>query len=144
VLNEKCLRQRLPRQLADGGADLLSKQMPEAGYFNLQSRGLRIHWQEPTVRDLVGVERTTMDVTEQAQRIELEKAFEEIKLSAKSAARRNVVLREEIDQAFMFESSSASRSALQECFSANESCSTDSSVLVIERLECKNSSPAPS
>src|ERR1700723_2192632 len=88
--------------------------------------------QELTVRDLVEWKGTTMDVTEQAQaRIELEKAFEEIKRLRDQLHDENVVLREQIDQAFMFEEIVGTSSALQGVLSRlMKVAPTDSSVLV--------------
>jgi PAS domain S-box-containing protein len=75
---------------------------------------------------------TTMDVTEQAQaRIELEKAFEEIKRLRDQLHDENVVLREQIDQAFMFEEIVGTSSALQGVLSRlMKVAPTDSSVLI--------------
>src|SRR3984957_1468789 len=71
----------------------------------------------PVLNELGGLVEwigTTMDVTEQAQaRIELEKAFEEIKRLKDQLHDENVVLREQIDQAFMFEEIVGASSALQ-------------------------------
>jgi formate hydrogenlyase transcriptional activator len=69
------------------------------------------------VRDLVEWKGTTMDVTEQAQaRIELEKAFEEIKRLRDQLHDENVVLREQIDQASCSKRSSSPRRRFRECF----------------------------
>src|SRR5258708_3948970 len=75
---------------------------------------------------------TAIDVTEQAQaRIELEKAFEEIKRLKDQLHDENVVLREQIDQAFMFEEIVGTSSALQGVLSrVMKVAPTDSSVLV--------------
>ena len=82
--------------------------------------------------DLVEWIGTTMDVTEQAQaRIELEKAFEEIKRLRDQLHDENVVLREQIDQAFMFEEIVGTSSALQGVLSRlMKVAPTDSSVLI--------------
>jgi transcriptional regulator with GAF, ATPase, and Fis domain len=76
--------------------------------------------------------RTTMDVAEQAQaRIELEKAFEEIKRLRDQLHDENVVLREEVDQAFMFEDIVGSSPALQTVLSnIVKVAPTDSTVLI--------------
>ena len=88
--------------------------------------------QELTVRDLVERKGTTMDVTEHAQaRIELEKAFEEIKRLRDQLHDENVALREQIDQAFMFEEIVGTSSALQGVLSRPMKVApTDSSVLI--------------
>ena len=66
------------------------------------------------MRDLVEWKGTTMDVTEKAQaRIELEKAFEEIKRLRDQLHDENVVLRQQIDQAFTFEEIAVTSSAFQ-------------------------------
>jgi PAS domain S-box-containing protein len=82
--------------------------------------------------DIVEWTGTTMDVTEQVQaRIELEKAFEEIKRLRDQLHVENVVLREQIDQAFMFEEIVGTSSALQGVLSRlMKVAPTDSSVLV--------------
>jgi len=82
--------------------------------------------------DLVENFGTAMDVTEQVQaRIELEKAFEEIKRLRDQLHDENVVLREQIDQAFMFEEIVGSSSALQGVLSRlMKVAPTDSSVLI--------------
>ena len=82
--------------------------------------------------DLVENFGTAIDVTEQAQaRIELEKAFEEIKRLRDQLHDENVVLREQIDQAFMFEEIVGTSSSLQGVLSRlMKVAPTDSSVLV--------------
>ena len=61
-----------------------------------------------------------MDVTEQWQaRAELEKAFEEIKRLKDRLHDENVDLREQIDQAFMFEEIVGSSPALKTFFPAS-------------------------
>jgi formate hydrogenlyase transcriptional activator len=76
--------------------------------------------------------RTTMDVAEQAQaKIELEKALEEIKRLRDQLHDENVVLREEVDQAFMFEDIVGSSPALQTVLSKIVKVApTDSTVLI--------------
>src|ERR1700722_17331249 len=73
-----------------------------------------------------------MDVTEQAHaRIELEKAFEEIKRLKDRLHDENVVLREQIDQVFMFEEIVGSSPALKTVLSSIVSVApTDSTVLI--------------
>jgi transcriptional regulator with GAF, ATPase, and Fis domain len=73
-----------------------------------------------------------MDVTEQRQaRVELEKAFEEIKRLKDHLHDENVVLREQIDQAFMFEEIVGSSPALKTVLSTIVKVApTDSTVLI--------------
>jgi PAS domain S-box-containing protein len=73
-----------------------------------------------------------MDVTEQRQaRAELEKAFEEIKRLKDHLHDENVVLREQIDQAFMFEEIVGSSPALKKVLSTIVKVApTDSTVLI--------------
>jgi transcriptional regulator with GAF, ATPase, and Fis domain len=75
---------------------------------------------------------TAIDVTEQAQaRIELEKAFEEIKRLKDRLHDENLALREQIDQAFMFEDIVGSSPALQTVLSSIVKVApTDSTVLI--------------
>jgi PAS domain S-box-containing protein len=82
--------------------------------------------------DLVEFVGTAIDVTEQAQaRIELEKAFEEIKRLKDRLRDENLALREQIDQAFMFEEIVGSSPALQTVLSSIVKVApTDSTVLI--------------
>jgi PAS domain S-box-containing protein len=82
--------------------------------------------------DLVEFVGTAMDVTEQAQaRIELEKAFEEIKRLRDRLHDENLALREQIDQVFMFEEIVGSSPALQTVLSSIVKVApTDSTVLI--------------
>jgi len=82
--------------------------------------------------DLVEFVGTAIDVTEQAQaRIELEKAFEEIKRLKDRLHDENLALREQIDQAFMFEEIVGSSPALQTVLSSIVKVApTDSTVLI--------------
>src|SRR5262249_13183179 len=75
---------------------------------------------------------TTIDVTEQWQaRIELEKAFEEIKRLKDRLQDENLVLREQIDQGFMFEEIVGSSAVLQTVLaSIVKVAPTDSTVLI--------------
>lgn len=84
---------------------------------------------EPDGFDFVGA---VMDVTEQWQaRTDLEKAFEEIKRLKDRLHEENVALREQIDQAFMFEEIVGSSSALKIVLSSIVSVApTDSTVLI--------------
>ena len=82
--------------------------------------------------DLVEFVGTAIDVTEHHRaRADLEKAFEEIKRLRDQLHDENVVLREQIDQAFMFEEIVGTSSALQGVLSRlMKVAPTDSSVLV--------------
>jgi PAS domain S-box-containing protein len=82
--------------------------------------------------DLVEFVGTAIDVTEQTQaRIELEKAFEEIKRLKDHLHDENLVLREQIDQAFMFEEIVGASSALKSVLSSIVKVApTDSTVLI--------------
>jgi PAS domain S-box-containing protein len=82
--------------------------------------------------DLVEFVGTAMDVTEQAQaRIELEKAFEEIKRLKDRLHDENLALREQIDQAFMFEEIVGASPVLQTVLSSIVKVApTDSTVLI--------------
>src|SRR3984893_10386120 len=82
--------------------------------------------------DLVEFVGTAIDVTEHHRaRADLEKAFEEIKRLRDQLQDENVVLREQIDQAFMFEEIVGASSALQGVLSRlMKVAPTDSSVLV--------------
>jgi PAS domain S-box-containing protein len=82
--------------------------------------------------DLVEFVGTAIDVTEQAQaRIELEKAFEEIKRLKDRLHDENLALREQIDQAFMFEEIVGSSPTLRTVLSSVVRVApTDSTVLV--------------
>jgi PAS domain S-box-containing protein len=82
--------------------------------------------------DLVEFVGTAIDVTEQAQaRIELEKAFEEIKRLKDRLHDENLALREQIDQAFMFEEIVGASPALQTVLSSIVKVApTDSTVLI--------------
>jgi PAS domain S-box-containing protein len=82
--------------------------------------------------DLVEFVGTAIDVTEQAQaRIELEKAFEEIKRLKDRLHDENLVLREQIDQAFMFEEIVGASPALKSVLSSIVKVApTDSTVLI--------------
>src|SRR5580692_1463336 len=82
--------------------------------------------------DLVEFVGTAIDVTEQAQaRIELEKAFEQIKRLKDRLHDENQALREHIDRAFMFEDIVGSSPALQSVLSSIVKVApTDSTVLI--------------
>ena len=75
---------------------------------------------------------TAMDVTEQRlARADLEKAFEEIKLLKDRLHEENLALREQIDQAFLFEEIVGSSPALQTVLSSIVKVApTDSTVLI--------------
>jgi len=82
--------------------------------------------------DLVENFGTAIDVTEQAQaRIELEKAFEEIRRLKDRLHDENLALKEQIDQVFMFEEIVGSSPALQTVLSSIVKVApTDSTVLI--------------
>src|SRR5246127_3588278 len=82
--------------------------------------------------DLVEFVGTAIDVTERAKaRIELEKAFEEIKRLKDRLHDGNLALREQIDQVFMFEEIVGSSPALQTVVSSIvQVAPTDSTVLI--------------
>jgi PAS domain S-box-containing protein len=82
--------------------------------------------------DLVEFVGTAIDVTEQAQaRIDLEKAFEQIKRLKDRLHDENQALREHIDRAFMFEDIVGSSPALQTVLSSIVKVApTDSTVLI--------------
>jgi PAS domain S-box-containing protein len=82
--------------------------------------------------DLVEFVGTAIDVTEQAQaRIELEKAFEQIKRLKDRLHDENQALREHIDRAFMFEDIVGSSPALRTVLSSIVKVApTDSTVLI--------------
>jgi PAS domain S-box-containing protein len=75
---------------------------------------------------------TAIDVTEQVQaRIKLEKAFEEIKQLKDRLQDENVVLREQVDQAFMFEETVGTSPSLKEVLSrVTKVAAADSTVLL--------------
>src|SRR5207249_427418 len=75
--------------------------LPDGSIKHLHDSGYPILHESGELLKFVG---TTMDVTEQHRsRVELEKAFEEIKRLKDRLQDENVALREEIDTAFMFE-----------------------------------------
>ena len=82
--------------------------------------------------DLVEFVGTVMDVTEHHRaRADLERALEEIKRLRDQLQNENVVLREQIDQAFMFEEIVGTSPGLQEVLSrVTKVAPTDSSVLI--------------
>jgi transcriptional regulator with PAS, ATPase and Fis domain len=82
--------------------------------------------------DVVEFAGASIDVTEHHRaRADLETAFEEIKRLRDQLHDENVVLREQIDQAFMFEEIVGTSSALQEVLSrVMKVAPTDSSVLI--------------
>src|SRR5580700_11049391 len=103
--------------------------LPDGTIKNIRSIGHPILDERGDVVEFVGA---SIDVTEHYRaRADLEKAFEEIKRLRDQVHDENVVLREEIDQAFMFEEIVGTSSALQEVLSrAAKVAPTDSSVLV--------------
>ena len=94
--------------------------LPDGTIKNTRSIGHPVLDERGNVVEFVGA---SIDITEHHRaRADLEKALEEIKRLKDQLHDENVVLREQIDQAFMFEEIIGTSSALQG-FSANESCS---------------------
>src|ERR1700675_243385 len=102
---------------------------PDGTIKNIRSIGHPILNERGDVVEFVGA---SIDVTEHhRERADLEKAFEEIKRLRDQLHDENVVLREQIDQAFMFEEIVGTSSGLQEALSRlMKVAPTDSSVLV--------------
>jgi len=103
--------------------------LPDGTIKNIRSIGHPILDERGDVVEFVGA---SIDVTEHYRaRADLEKAFEEIKRLRDQLHDENVVLREQIDQAFMFEEIVGASSALQGVLSRlMKVAPTDSSVLV--------------
>jgi transcriptional regulator with GAF, ATPase, and Fis domain len=104
--------------------------LPDGTIKNTRSIGHPILDERGNVVEFVGA---SIDVTEHHRaRADLEKAFEEIKRLRDQLHDENVVLREQIDQAFMFEEIVGTSSALHGVLSRlMKVAPTDSSVLVI-------------
>jgi PAS domain S-box-containing protein len=103
--------------------------LPDGTIKNTRSIGHPILDERGEVVEFVGA---SIDVTEHHRaRADLEKALEEIKRLRDQLQNENVVLREQIDQAFMFEEIVGTSSALQGVLSrVMKVAPTDSSVLV--------------
>jgi PAS domain S-box-containing protein len=103
--------------------------LPDGTIKNIRSIGHPILDERGDVVEFVGA---SIDVTEHHRaRADLEKAFEEIKRLRDQLHDENVVLREQIDQAFMFEEIVGASSALQGVLSRlMKVAPTDSSVLI--------------
>ncbi|HTF62077.1 MAG TPA: sigma 54-interacting transcriptional regulator, partial [Edaphobacter sp.] len=103
--------------------------LPDGTIKNTRSVGHPILDEHGDVVEFVGA---SIDVTEHHRaRADLEQAFEEIQRLRDQLHDENVVLREQIDQAFMFEEIVGTSSALQEVLSrVVKVAPTDSSVLV--------------
>jgi PAS domain S-box-containing protein len=103
--------------------------LPDGTIKNIQSIGHPIRDERGDLVEFVGAQ---IDVTEHHRaRADLEKAFEEIKRLKDQLHDENVVLREQIDQAFMFEEIVGTSSALQGVLSRlMKVAPTDSSVLI--------------
>ena len=103
--------------------------LPDGTIKNIRSMGHPILDERGDVVEFVGA---SIDVTEHHRaRADLEKAFEEIKRLRDQLHDENVVLREQIDQAFMFEEIVGTSSGLQGVLSrVMKVAPTDSSVLV--------------
>jgi PAS domain S-box-containing protein len=102
--------------------------LPDGTIKNIRSIGHPILDERGDVVEFVGA---SIDVTEHHRaRADLEKAFEEIKRLKDQLHDENVVLREQIDQAFMFEEIVGTSSALQEVLSRLTKVAPTASVLV--------------
>ncbi len=103
--------------------------LPDGSVKNIHTIGHPVLSDSGDIVEYVG---TAMDVTEQRRaRSELETAFEEIKKLKDQLHDENVALREQIDQAFMFEEIVGSSPALQSVLSKIlKVAPTDSTVLV--------------
>jgi PAS domain S-box-containing protein len=103
--------------------------LPDGTIKNIRSIGHPILDERGDVVEFVGA---SIDVTEHHRaRADLEKAFEEIKRLRDQLHDENVVLREQIDQAFMFEEIVGTSSALQGVLSRlMKVAPTDSTVLI--------------
>ncbi|HKF02986.1 MAG TPA: PAS domain-containing protein [Candidatus Sulfotelmatobacter sp.] len=103
--------------------------LPDGTIKHLHSIGHPVLDQSGALVEFVG---TTMDVTEQwKSRVELERAFEEIKHLKDRLQDENLALREQIDQALMFEEIVGSSPALQAVLaSVMKVAPTDSTVLI--------------
>jgi hypothetical protein len=119
--------------------------LPDGTIKNTRSIGHPILDERDVVVEFVGA---SIDVTEHHRaRADLEKAFEEIKRLKYQLHDENVVLREQIDQAFMFEEIVGTSSALQGVLSRlmKELLPPIPAFLLVERLELvRNWLPAPS
>ena len=103
--------------------------LPDGSIKNIHTIGHPVLSDSGDIVEYVG---TSMDVTEQRRaRSELETAFEEIKKLKDQLHDENVALREQIDQAFMFEEIVGSSPALQTVLSKIlKVAPTDSTVLI--------------
>jgi PAS domain S-box-containing protein len=103
--------------------------LPDGAIKHLHAVGHPVLNESGELVEFVG---TAIDVTEQAQaRIELEKAFEEIKSLKDRLHDENLALREQIDQAFMFEDIVGSSPVLQTVLSSIVKVApTDCTVLI--------------
>jgi transcriptional regulator with GAF, ATPase, and Fis domain len=103
--------------------------LPDGRIKHLHSVARPVRDGSGEITEVIG---TVMDVTEQWKaRTELERAFEEIKRLKDQLHDENIVLREQIDQAFMFEEIVGSSSALQNVLSSIVKVApTDSTVLI--------------
>jgi len=103
--------------------------LPDGSIKNIHTIGHPVVNESGDIVEFVG---TAMDVTEQRRaRAELETAFEEIKKLKDQLHDENVALREQIDQAFMFEEIVGSSPALQSVLSKIlKVAPTDSTVLI--------------
>jgi PAS domain-containing protein len=123
------------REFAEAGVAKVSYEsdyriiLPDGSIKNIHTIGHPVFNEAGELVEFVG---TAMDVTEQRRaRAELETAFEEIEKLKDQLHDENVALREQIDQAFMFEEIVGSSPALQTVLSKIlKVAPTDSTVLV--------------
>jgi PAS domain S-box-containing protein len=103
--------------------------LPDGRIKHLHSVARPVRDGSGEITEVIG---TVMDVTEQWKaRTELQRAFEEIKRLKDQLHDENIVLREQIDQAFMFEEIVGSSPALQTVLSSIVKVApTDSTVLI--------------
>jgi DNA-binding NtrC family response regulator/PAS domain-containing protein len=128
-------RPGVEREFAEAEAAKLSYEsdyriiLPDGSIKNIHTIGHPVLNESGDIVEFVG---TAMDVTEQRRaRAELETAFEEIKKLKDQLHDENVALREQIDQAFMFEEIVGSSPALQTVLSKIlKVAPTDSTVLI--------------
>jgi PAS domain S-box-containing protein len=127
-IEESAKMEATEREWADSQNDFRIV-LPDGTTKHLHSVAHPVMDQSGEVTEVVG---TVMDVTEQWKaRVELEKAFEEIRRLKDRLHDENLALREQIDQAFMFEEIVGSSSALQTVLSGVVRVApTDSTVLI--------------
>jgi PAS domain S-box-containing protein len=127
-IEESAKMEATEREWADSQNDFRIV-LPDGTTKHLHSVAHPVMDKSGEITEVVG---TVMDVTEQWKaRVELEKAFEEIKRLKDRLHDENLALREQIDQEFMFEEIVGSSSALQTVLSGVVKVApTDSTVLI--------------